>query len=267
MPLLANETTRDKLNLLILEDEELVSKSLEMELKERISKKKVEFYRTDNLGEAHDYVDNNQCDILLADLKVKEKHNSSKLVLALPLLRKIKADHIFINSVAHTAYGHYHDQVRKDGLADIALLKNPDDDKEVIDTVLKLFNRRETLKSIIRQSLNLLYYAASDDDMIDAQAYLQQARNNLGGLDITSMNIPIHHKKYLYWLTPFLMRLSTIDSPKLGIKRIANDIIEPLESMRAAFELPKLDYKLMILRNQSVLEALGYPCLIRIGDI
>jgi hypothetical protein len=254
----------EPINLLILEDDRFIAEVIKHDLYAALDRKYTNIDITDNLEQASDLIFSDQCEIFLVDLIVKDKKGSKIEVDAIPLLKKIIDEQLFVTSIAHTAYGHWHEEVRRDNLAEVALLKSPDNNEELINNVVDLFNDRQKLNSTIRRTLNNLYSSATESDIVEAQGYLDEARNIIGNYKIY-YKIPKNHKKFLYWLVSFIMRLSTVDSPELGIKKIEADIINGLEEMRKLYENPSFRYS-EALDIMGGLEAKGYPVLIRVSD-
>lgn len=251
------------LDIIVLEDEPFLAEDLSDEISSKVESENTKTMIIDSLREVESKVESAQGDlILVADLVVDLKPGSTEKTDAQSLLRKFKQEGKFIPVVTHTAYEGKAEAVKRNGLANFTIIKSKNSNFAVVEKVSELEKEVVNFRKEILYGFISLYKAAQSEELFEKQNHLTECRNILGTLEL-SLNFPDDYRRFFRWFVSFIMRLSSIKSPELGIHSIGSDLPEHLERIRKAFERTDFNYSKNALPVMATLESLGYPVLLR----
>ena len=249
--------------ILVLEDEETTGSEIQFHIENNLKEKGSIVKVIDNLEEATKIVQYANCDLMVADLKVRKRHGSKELVDSESLLLNIKKEKYFIPLISHTAYKDKHKSIIDNKLAEYAIQKDLQSNDIVVKRSTSLAKNIIEFRSSIHDALLSLYQSAKSENIFDKQYFLDESRYKFGKAEIPYC-IPNDYRKATNWLISFVMRLSSIKSSRFNLNTIRPDLLPILEMLRFSLEKPNFIYKRDAIAVMQQIEIVGYRAIMRI---
>ena len=222
---------------------------------------------TDNVDDTRQTINKGQCDLLIADYKVKEKRNSAKATASiLPFLKELKNRNAFIPVIGHTAYIDQLKNADREDLAVETIYKVHSDSLErVVDKGAKIGQVLQSYKRDLLEAFEELKHATRLPSPIDQQNALKKARLMFADLHAPSI-APGDYDKALVTFIPLIMRLSSIPSARFDLGRLTPEFIQIITPIIRQLQKPFFSYSRHALPVFKQLEAAGYSVIMRIPD-
>ena len=222
---------------------------------------------TDNIATARDYIRRGVCDLLVADLKVKESQQSPREgASCLPLLREIKRQQLLTPVLVHSVHRDLLDAVVANSLAVSAISKL---EKNSVSTLAGSCGTVATSLAFFKQKLlaglKVLAVAAFEPSPIAQQAHLRAARKLFADVVVPSFAPPAYRRS-VATLVPVLFRVSSVGSPVHGLRQLSIEFVDKIEEIIARVVAQRLSFEKDAQPLFKALEAAGYEVFTRFDD-
>lgn len=222
---------------------------------------------TDNMVVARELIHTGNCDLALADYKIKESQNSPKgTASVLPLFEEIRKKKGFFPVIGHTAYLDQLEAAKEKKLALETISKT------LAGSVVKLVEKgTELSRKVGIYKGNLFGFFAKLKEAsqlpspIDKQEAIKCARDLLADLqppDYASFD----YQKAVIVLRSLIFRISSIPSEKFMLRETSIQLIELLGPLIQNLGRPFFSYERHAIPVLTKLEAVGYNVIMRIED-
>jgi hypothetical protein len=268
--------------LLVLEDEDEVSKNLKFKLGESLeSNRCISLHPgnveptfmiaptitvANNIKAANQLVISGKYDVLLADIMVyrEEAGVCSGMVSCLPLLKDIAIQKLSISTIGHSAYPEYFEEAKVNGWMLESVSKSDRNSiQKVVEKSVKWALETARYRASLRLGLEELKNAIKAESPVDRESSLVATREIFSCLQAPT-NLPEEYRKALATFVPLLYRHSTIPSEKFNLLSFSSEFTEVVEPFLAALESPLFDYEKDAFPVFCKLDALGYQVTMRL---
>ena len=221
----------------------------------------------DNLKSTRTQVHNGNCDLLIADFRVKEFPQSHKATATvLPLLREIKNKNGFIPVIGHTAFSEMYSGAKEDNLTYQTYSKT---ERESILKIIQdgVFITKEIgrFKRDLFTAFSEIHLANETSSLVDRQQNIEGARNILANIEVPKY-APFDYKKTVVMLRSLFFRLSSIPSDIFQLNSLNSEFIQILKKLTMELKNPFYSFEKNGIPLFMELEAKGYNVIMKIND-